>query len=82
MSNYVAERDPEAAERLALDIRESFRLLAERPLIGHTRPDLLRAPVRVGTVRQAYLVIYRDTIPIEIVRVLDGRRDLAALLES
>jgi plasmid stabilization system protein ParE len=47
MSNYVAERDPEAAERLALDIRESFRLLAERPLIGHTRPDLLRAPVRV-----------------------------------
>jgi antitoxin ParD1/3/4/toxin ParE1/3/4 len=51
-----------------------------RPGIGHLRPDLTDADGRFWPVFK-YLVIYRpDTKPLEIVRVLHGRRDVERIL--
>jgi len=59
-----------------------MRLLAERPGIGHTRADLADEIVRFWPVF-SYLVIYRaDMKPIQIVRVLHGKRDVRRLLEE
>lgn len=59
-----------------------MRLLAERPGIGHTRTDLADETVRFWPVF-SYLVIYRpDTNPIQIVRVLRGKRDVRRLLDE
>lgn len=53
-----------------------MQLLADNPGIGHVRLDLTDADVRFWSVFK-YLVIYRpETKPLEIVRVLHGRRDV------
>jgi plasmid stabilization system protein ParE len=50
--------------------------LAETPGMGHYRKDLVAEPLRFWRVRD-YLIIYRsDKKPIEIVRVLHGKRDV------
>ena len=61
----------------------AFRLLAERPGLGHIRDDLIARTtgVRFWPVG-AYLVIYRDQArQVEIARVLSGYRDIAAILD-
>jgi plasmid stabilization system protein ParE len=59
-----------------------MELLADNPAIGHVRPDLTHQHVRCWSVFK-YLVIYRpDTKPLEIVRVLHGRRDVKRLLDQ
>ena len=57
-----------------------MQLLAANPGIGHIRTDLTDADVRFWSVFK-YLVIYRpETKPLEIVRVLHGRREVKRLL--
>ncbi len=49
--------------------------------MGHFRGDLVANPLRFWRVRD-YLIIYRsEKKPLEIVRVLHGKRDVQALLE-
>jgi plasmid stabilization system protein ParE len=55
--------------------------LAELPGLGHLRDDLADETLRVWTVH-SYLRIYRpDPVPLQVVRVLGGYRDIAALFE-
>jgi len=76
--SYIAQDDPNSADRFIDLIEERCSLLAENPLMGRSRPELgsnLRSfPV------DNYLIFY---IPmengIEIVRVVSGRRDIDAL---
>ena len=75
----IADDDLEAAERLVDQFEEAFNKLAEFPEMGHFRPDLIDLPVRFWTVG-GYLIIYRAEVkPIEIVRVVSGYRNIAAL---
>jgi len=75
---YIAQDDPNAADRFMDRIEERCHLLAENPRIGRSRPGLasgLRS-FPVGN----YLIFY---VPIEngieIVRVVSGSRDIEAL---
>ena len=64
----------------ALD--DAMQLLADNPGIGHLRPDLTPKMSDSGRCSR-YLVIYRpDTKPLEIVRVLHGKRNVRRLLEE
>ena len=78
---YIEKRNSSAAYRLRDRFFETFGKLAKRPRIGHTRDDLVAREVGVlfwpvGT----YLIIYRVAGQgIEIVRVLSGYRDIAAI---
>lgn len=78
-------KNPEAAERLLTRLEERARQLRRQPRMGPRRPDI-RPTTRV-LVEAPYLILY-ETIPdsddqpvaeVEIVRILDGRRDLGAL---
>ena len=49
--------------------------------MGRARPDLIDLPVRFWTLGK-YLIIYRaETSPIEIVRVINAYRNIAAVLK-
>ena len=58
----------------------AFRLLAAQPEAGHFRRDLTPLPVKFWPVF-SYLIVYDPAAqPLAIVRVLHGRRNVAAIL--
>jgi plasmid stabilization system protein ParE len=79
---YLEGDNPSAALNVVDALDHAMQLLADNPGIGHLRPDLTPQDVRFWSVFR-YMVIYRaDTKPLEIVRVLHGKRDVRTLLEE
>jgi plasmid stabilization system protein ParE len=78
---HIAADDVDAADRVEQEIQQAVSMLAGNPGLGHLRRDLTSKPVRFWSVH-SYLVIYDpDTRPLEVVRILSGYRDVAALLK-
>jgi plasmid stabilization system protein ParE len=79
---YLDGDNPGAVLKVVDALDDAMQLLADNPGIGHRRPDLTPQDVRFWSVFR-YLVIYRpSTKPLEIVRVLHGKRDVRRLLEE
>lgn len=82
---YVANTNPDAADRLMDEFFAEFETLAQFPELGHARPELSSSPIRFRVIRE-YLVAYApDESPIWILAVLHGRRNpriLAAILRE
>ena len=77
---YLEGDNPNAILKVVDALDEAMQRLAENPGIGHVRPDLTGEDVRFWPVFK-YLVVYRpETKPLEIVRVLHGRRDIERVL--
>ena len=81
---YLAEKASiEIANRAEARLYEAFELLAKNPNLGHKRSDLSKYPVLFFRVRPySYLVVYRTKIPLEIVAVLHGKRNLGTVLRD
>ena len=80
--DYIERDNPSAVTRVHDGLLDGMRLIAERPGIGHIRTDLSSEAVRFWGVL-SYLIIYRpETKPVQIVRVLRGKRDVRRLLED
>jgi plasmid stabilization system protein ParE len=78
---WIAHDDPPTAARVLEELRAAMRRLAQHPGLGHVRDDLADETLKVWPVH-SYLVIYRpDSSPLQVVRVLSGYRDIAALFE-
>jgi len=81
----IGLEDPAAAERYFDRIDAKIEILQSQPRIGVRRPDI-RAGMRM-LVEAPYVILYRiepDTddgpvTAVEIIRIIDGRRDLAHL---
>jgi toxin ParE1/3/4 len=72
---YIAERSPDAADRVVTELYDAIRVLAQSPHMGHHRPDLTSHPLRFWAVRD-YLIAYApDEQPLLVVAVLYGRRN-------
>ena len=85
IATYIAANDSaQAAERVLAGIERSMASLETLPERGHVPPELERVAVRgfrevhFKPYRVIYEVSGRDVL---VHAVLDGRRDLAALLE-
>jgi plasmid stabilization system protein ParE len=79
--NYIAGKNPAAADKLEADIYKACEALAKNPRLGHKRPDLTDEPVLFWPVREQYLVIYQqESQPLKIVRILRGARDASRQL--
>ncbi len=77
---YIARDDFDAADRVIDAVEEAVNKLVLMPGMGHSRTDLADETLRLWPVF-SYLIIYRpQTVPLEIVRVVSGYRDLAAAL--
>ena len=73
------EAGPDIAKSTVNKIKEAFALLSGAPGAGHSREDLTSEAVKFWTVF-SYLIIYNPAPrPIEIVRVLHGSRNIAAI---
>ena len=78
---FVSEDSLDAADRLLEEFYRAFDQLAEMPGIGHKRQDLTERIVLFWPVH-SYLVIYRDSKPLRIIRVIHGKRDVKRLLKQ
>ena len=77
---YIAENNPAAAVRLVEEVTELFHRLAEFPLIGRSREELV-PKLRSFPVGN-YVIFYQPISDgVEIVRVLHGSRDIESLFE-
>lgn len=82
---YIAQENPDAADRVMSEIFETMRKLTHFPDQGHRRPDLTSRPLRFTVVRE-YLIAYApDENPLWIIAVVHGRRNpriMAAILRD
>jgi plasmid stabilization system protein ParE len=77
---YMAQDNPRAALKALRDLTTAMRKIGRSPGIGRLIDDVVDEPLRFWTVH-SYLIIYRDGIrPVQVVRVLHGARDIAAIL--
>ena len=81
----MGKEQPRSAERYFANFRRKAELLMEHPCLGNRHPEIFRTARML--VEAPYVILYEtrpdaDDGPIhtvEIVRVVDGRRDLSAL---
>ncbi|MDE2596192.1 MAG: type II toxin-antitoxin system RelE/ParE family toxin [Sphingomonadales bacterium] len=79
----IARHDEHAAIRQLERIEQGIRQLADYPEAGPARDDLIDG-IRV-ILRRPYLVLYRvdhAQSVVDIIRVIDARRDLEALFHE
>jgi len=79
--DYIAEDRVDQADKVVETIFGAIDALAEMPGMGHRRADLADETLLVWPV-YSYLVIYRDRLPLEVVHVVSGYRDLFELFAS
>jgi toxin ParE1/3/4 len=83
--NFIAQENPDAADRLMSEIFDTIRGLVPFPHQGHRRPDLTSRPLRFTLVRE-YLIAYAtEEKPLWVVAVMHGRRSpriMAAILRG
>ena len=81
----IAEDSPDAADRVEMEIIATCRRLANHPLIGTRRQDIMPLSLRFWTLPRFsnYVIVYRpDTVPLQVVAVLHGKRDLIKTMEA
>jgi plasmid stabilization system protein ParE len=81
---YLAEEaSVKIANRIEAKFYKAFELLVKTPGLGHKRFDLTDHPVLFFRVRPySYLIVYQPKIPLEIVAVLHGKRNITELLQD
>ena len=80
--NFIANENPKAADRIVDELSAAFEYLAEWPGSGHARPDLTERELRFWPVR-SYLVVYREkSVPLQIVTIFHGARDIPSILRD
>jgi plasmid stabilization system protein ParE len=83
--DYIAQKNPDAAERVIAEIFDTIRALVSLPNQGHRRPDLTSRPLRFTLLRE-YLIVYApEEKPLWVVAAMHGRRSprvMAAILRG
>lgn len=81
--SYIAEDSEDSANRVQRAILEAREFLGRSPFLARRRTDLTKLPVRCWAVPQYsnYIIVYRpDTRPVQVVRVVHGKRDPRRIL--
>lgn len=79
---FIAGENATAALRVLDALEQAFEELATTPGMGHTRVDLTDRPVKFLKV-YSYLVVYDPaSMPLTVVAVLHGARDIEQMLRD
>ena len=81
IADFLDEHAPRATERVLHGLRDAMHRIAKNPGIGRVRKDLADEPLRFLAV-WSYFVVYRDSSPVDVVRVLHASRDIVRVLGS
>jgi plasmid stabilization system protein ParE len=76
---FLDRHAPHATDKVLTTLYDAIVRIAATPGIGHARLDLANERLLFFPV-WSYLVVYRATNPVEIVRVVHGARDVARAL--
>jgi toxin ParE1/3/4 len=83
--DYIAQENPDAADRVMSEIFDAIRGLVPFPHQGYRRTDLTSRPLRFTLVRE-YLIAYApEEKPLWVVAVIHARRSpriMAAILRG
>jgi toxin ParE1/3/4 len=81
IKSYLVEKaGPAVTRRVMKDIRRALVLLGAEPGLGHLREDLTSLPLKFWPV-YSYLIVYDPgTKPLQVIRVLHGRRNIEDIL--
>jgi plasmid stabilization system protein ParE len=81
MDHYLEEAGYRVSRQMIVEFVEAFRFLARTPGAGHVRQDLAEErPILFWPLR-GFLILYKpETNPLEILSILRGSRDVAALI--
>lgn len=83
--SWIKVQRPTAAERILTKLRARAQSLSQHPRMGPRRPEI--GPRVRWLVEKPYLILYRtvpddddqEVVSVEIVSLVDGRRDLTRL---
>ena len=78
--NYIMKDGLKVANLFVDSLYDALQKLSDYPGIGHKREDLTDHPVKFWTFKWRYLIVYCDSDPFKIVRVLNYYRDILNLL--
>ena len=73
--DYIAEQSVEQADVVVREIRDAFELLAVMPGAGHRRRDVRNERYRFWRANRFIIAYFRDTQPLQIIRIVGGHRD-------
>jgi plasmid stabilization system protein ParE len=82
---YIAEDDPDAADRVVMASFDRIRALLAFPNQGYRRPNLTSRPLRFALVHEYVIAYAPDTRPLRVLAVFHGRRSprvMAAILRG
>ena len=82
---YIAEDNPDAADRVVAAIFDGIRELVAFPYQGYRRPNLTSRPLRFKLVREYVIAYAPEKKPLWVVAVFHGRRSprvMAAILRG
>jgi toxin ParE1/3/4 len=82
---YIAEDNPDAADRVITEIFDGIRRLVASPHQGYRRPNLTSRPLRFKLVREYVIAYAPEKKPLWVVAVFHGRRSprvMAAILRG
>jgi toxin ParE1/3/4 len=81
IGDFLFDRNPQAAVEIIERFWKVSKMLSENPKIGQARPDIAKG-LRHFPMRP-HLVLYRQIEKgVEIMRFVDGRRDLRKLVNA
>ena len=80
--NYIAADNVDAADKVKDELRSAMQGLAAAPGKGHGRADVRNPRYRLWVVYSYIIAYFPDTKPLQIVRVVHGRRDFRRLFEK
>ncbi len=83
--DYIAEENPDAADRVITEIFDAIRSLVIFPHQGHRRTDLTSRPLRFKRLRDFLIAYAPDERPLWVIAVIHGRRSprvMAAILRG
>lgn len=80
--DYIAQDSMTNADRVLNELEKTLRTLADNPELGYRREDWADSRHRFWPF-YSYIVMYRpETNPLQILRIVSGFRNLAALLKN
>jgi len=78
---YIAERNPNSADRILRTFKEKFQLLAENPQLGRAQHNLI-FNLRSFPYKTYTIFYFPTESGVEIYRVLHGARNIEDLFED
>jgi len=79
--SYIAERNPNSADRILRKLAEKFQLLAENPKVGKSQDKFILS-LRCFPFKNYVVFYFPIENGVEIYRVLHGARNIEDLFEN